>query len=140
MRERWSKWLAAFTGVVVLALAYTVAACRNPPEERPAAAPESAAEADPASEQQALIAAGRRIYEREACGRCHGAAGSGSPLDDVGDRLTPEETRDWIVAPARMEDQMPRAIFMAKQQYGQLLAGDLDALVAFMQSLRSAPD
>jgi mono/diheme cytochrome c family protein len=147
MRELWSRRLAVLTAMLVLLLSYAVATLRNPAESRTPATTETpeqtvvtpAAE-DSASPAQQLIETGRRIYSREGCARCHGAAGAGSALDDVADRLTPEEIRQWTVATAEVEDSMPRWAFSAKQRYSQLPASDLEALVVFLQSLRSGAE
>jgi mono/diheme cytochrome c family protein len=148
MRELWSRRLAVLTAMLVLLLSYAVATLRNPAESRTPATPETneqttvtpAADEDSDSRARQLIETGRTIYSREGCARCHGAAGAGSALDDVADRLTPEEIRQWTVASAAMEDNMPGWAFSAKQRYGKLPASDLEALVVFLQSLRSGAE
>lgn len=144
MRERWSRRLAVLTAMLVLWLSYTVATVRNPAERHAPAAPETKAQTPvaPAGEDsdspgEQPIETGRRIYSREGCARCHGAAGAGGALDDVADRLTAEEIRQWTVAAAEVEGKLPSWASSAKQRYGQLPASDLEALVVFLQSLRS---
>ena len=61
----------------------------------------------------------------------------GSPLDGVGAKLSADDIRQWIVDPVAMAKKssstkkppMP-------EKYGKLPAADLDALVAYMQSLK----
>ena len=71
---------------------------------------------------------------------CHSVAGKGSktkPLDGVGTKLSADEIRQWITNPTEMTKKtgstkkppMPN-------RYNKLPAADLDALVAYMQSLK----
>ena len=147
MRELWSRRLAVLSAMLVLLLSYAVATLRNPAESHAPATPETPEQAvvtpageDPASQAQQLIETGRRIYSREGCARCHGAASAGGALDDVADRLTAEEMKQWTIAAAEVKDSMPNWAFQAKQRYGQLPASDLEALVVFLQSLRSGAE
>lgn len=147
MRERWSKILTVVTGALVLLLAYAVADLRNPseraaaspaPPPQAAAAPQAASA--PASAADASQASsGKKIYGREGCARCHSIAGEGSPrspLDGVGERLSAEEIRKWIVAAPELEDELSGRVFRTKQAYGKLPEAELAALVSYLQ----APD
>jgi mono/diheme cytochrome c family protein len=112
--------------VLCLALA-TSAACAEPPATEP-------------------VARGRQVYRALDCGKCHQIAGDGS-------RIGPDLTRAGAVAEARQPadpagylrgsvtdpgayvvpgftDTMPRGLVRG------LTAGDLDALLAFLASLR----
>jgi hypothetical protein len=64
------------------------------------------------------------------------------PLDGVGSRLTPAEIRRWFTHTLEMEDRLPKrpAIRMSSRKY-KFSDAELDALVAYLQSLksRSAP-
>jgi mono/diheme cytochrome c family protein len=71
---------------------------------------------------------------------CHSIAGKGgksSPLDGVGAKLSAADTKQWIVDPVTMAKKagstkkppMPK-------KYDKLAAADVDALVAYMQSLK----
>ena len=71
---------------------------------------------------------------------CHSVAGKGSktnPLDGVGSKLSAADIRQWIVDPiemaekARSEKKPPMP-----KRYDKLPAADIDALVAYMQSLK----
>jgi mono/diheme cytochrome c family protein len=80
-----------------------------------------------------LSAFGRRVYEEEGCADCHSIAGVGgrrSALDGVGTRLTEDRIRLWIVDP-----QAARA-GIRKPAYDDLAPERLDALVAFLRTLR----
>jgi mono/diheme cytochrome c family protein len=85
------------------------------------------------------VGAGKRVYAAQHCLRCHAIAGEGNALrklDDVGSRLDTAKLRDWIIgAPAVAEKLSPRAL-AAKRRYAGLPAADIDALVAYLQTLR----
>ncbi len=82
----------------------------------------------------------QEVYAAQKCSTCHSIAGKGgkqSPLDGVGKKLSADDIRQWIVDPVEMTKKtnstkkppMPT-------KYGKLPAADLDALVAYMQSLK----
>jgi len=71
---------------------------------------------------------------------CHQVAGKGnklSPLDGVGKKLTAEQLKEWIVAPdaAATKAKSTKKPLMPKT-YAKLPPADVDALVAYMQSLK----
>ncbi|MBE9535147.1 MAG: cytochrome c [Proteobacteria bacterium] len=148
MREQWARNIALLTGVLVVVLAMMFAIIQNPSEPAPGTAGEtsgrtypSAVLSEPDVEKQVLMAAGRRVFEAQRCARCHSIAGEGNPrnpLDGVGERRTVEAIRQWILAPAELKDQLPARSFQAKQAYRNQPPEDLDALVAYLQSLRPA--
>jgi mono/diheme cytochrome c family protein len=81
----------------------------------------------------AAIELGKEVYRAQRCARCHAIGGVGSrrsPLDGVGDRLTEAEIRKWIVAPQTMNPKV------RKRAYDKLPPKELDALVAYMMSLK----
>ena len=87
-----------------------------------------------------LIAAGQKIYETQKCATCHMVAGKGNkqfPLDGVGSKLSAADIRLWITNPAEMEKKLPKppTLKMSARKYN-LKDPDLDALVAYMQSLK----
>lgn len=146
MREQWARNIALLTGVLVLLLAMKFALIQNPSKPPPSTVGETAGRpAPPAAwpkpdvEKQVLIPAGRRVFAAQGCARCHSIAGEGnprSPLDWVGERLTAEAIRQWILAPAELKDQLSARAFQAKQTYRNLPPEDLDALVAYLQNLK----
>ena len=92
------------------------------------------------TQDAAAVEKGKAVYAAQKCSMCHGIAGVGSkanPLDGVGKKLTAAEIRAWIVTPKEMEKKtnstkkppMP-------DRYSKLPAADLDALVAYMASLK----
>jgi mono/diheme cytochrome c family protein len=92
----------------------------------------------PARAQDA--AKGQAVYTAQKCQMCHAIAGKGSktnPLDGVGAKLSAEDIREWITHPkeaAAKAKSTKKPPMPAK--YGSLPAGDLDALVAYLQSLK----
>jgi mono/diheme cytochrome c family protein len=99
-----------------------------------------AAPPTPAAQDAAAIKKGEEVYAAQKCSICHAIAGKGNkqnPLDGVGTKLTADEIRQWITNPTEMtaktkstkKPPMPN-------KYSKLSAADLDALVAYMQSLK----
>lgn len=92
------------------------------------------------AQDPARVEAGRQVYAREKCATCHQIAKRGNsryPLDGVGARLSTEQLRRWLTHPAEMEAALPRlpALRMSVMDY-RLTDRDLDALVAYLQSLK----
>ena len=85
-------------------------------------------------------AKGAKVYADQKCSLCHSIAGKGNPkgsLDEVGSKLTAAEIHDWIVKPTEMTakakaDRKPPM----PAKYASLPKEDLDALVAYLASLK----
>ncbi len=85
-------------------------------------------------------ARGEQVYAAQKCSMCHQVAGKGnkmSPLDGVGKKLSAADTKEWIVDPAAAATKAnsTKKPLMPKT-YAKLPAADVDALVAYMQSLK----
>lgn len=89
---------------------------------------------------QGDAAKGKTVYAAQKCSVCHMAEGAGNknnPLDGVGTKLSAADIRAWIVTPTQMtaktkstkKPPMP-------DRYSKLPAADIDALVAYMVSLK----
>ena len=83
---------------------------------------------------------GKAVYAAQKCQMCHSIAGVGgkaSPLDGVGKKLSEADIRAWIVTPKEMtaKAKSTKKPPMA-DRYSKLPAADLDALVAYMVSLK----
>jgi mono/diheme cytochrome c family protein len=83
---------------------------------------------------------GQEVYTAQKCQVCHSIAGKGgkaSPLDGVGGKLSADDIRQWITHP---KDAAAKAQSTKKppmqDKYSKLPAADIDALVAYMQSLK----
>jgi mono/diheme cytochrome c family protein len=92
------------------------------------------------AQDEAQIKKGQEVYTAQKCSVCHAVAGKGSktnPLDGVGAKLSADDIRSWITHP---KEAAAKAKSTKKppmpDKYGKLPAADLDALVAYMQSLK----
>jgi mono/diheme cytochrome c family protein len=88
---------------------------------------------------QASAARGEKVYAEQKCAVCHSIAGKGNPkgpLDEVGSRLTADEIRLWIVNPAEMTKKTKAERKPPMRAYPNLAKEDLDAVVAYMLSLK----
>ncbi len=101
-----------------------------------------AASASLAAQDAAKIAAGKKVYTDQKCSTCHAIAGVGQkmyPLDGVGKKLSADDTKKWITDPAAMEAKLPKKppmLMSAAMKTKKLTDADVDALVAYMQSLK----
>ena len=83
---------------------------------------------------------GEQVYAAQKCQTCHSIAGKGAktnPLDGVGTKLTADVIKEWITHPteaAKKANSSKKPPMPAK--WGSLPAADVDALVAYMQSLK----
>lgn len=91
------------------------------------------------AQDKALVEKGMKVYEAQKCGICHSIAGKGNvkgPLDGVGTKLTAAEIREWMVNPKEMTAKTKSARMPAMRAYPNLPKEDLDAIVAYMLSLK----
>lgn len=134
MRELWARRIAAFTGLMVVLLSAAFAAVQNPP-----AGPALALTMGADGVDVALLARGREVVLANDCLRCHSIAGEGSPrspLDGVGSRLSETEILHFAIADEAVQDDLaPRAI-AAKRVYAELPQDDLQAMVAYLATLK----
>ena len=82
---------------------------------------------------------GKQVYVEQKCKLCHQVAGEGNAkgqLDAVGGKLKADEIKQWIVNPQAMADKAKATRKPAMKAYPNLSAEDLDALVAYMESLK----
>jgi mono/diheme cytochrome c family protein len=81
----------------------------------------------------AQIEKGKGVFKAQKCSMCHAIAGVGNkkaPLDGVGAKLKADDIRKWIVTPQEMKADVK------KKGFDKLEKADLDALVAYMESLK----
>ena len=91
------------------------------------------------AQDAALIAKGKQVYADQKCSVCHSIAKQGNakgPLDDVGSRLKAEDIRAWLVTPKEMTQKTKAPRKPEMKAYPTLPKADLDALVAYMLSLK----
>jgi cytochrome c553 len=90
--------------------------------------------------QDAKVERGKAVYSEQKCATCHAIEGKGgkmaSALDGVGAKYNAEELQKWIVAPKEMEAKLATKPKMSMKAYANLPKEDVDALVAYMQTLK----
>lgn len=100
----------------------------------------SSALATPSFAQDAeLVKRGEAVYAAQKCSICHSVAGKGNAkgaLDGVGAKLSADEIHQWIVAAPEMTAKTKAARKPAMKAYSTLPEEDLNALVAYLQSLK----
>lgn len=87
---------------------------------------------------QTPAAKGEQLFTAQRCGMCHAVAGKGNakgPLDGVGAKYSAAELRQWLVAPVEMAAKHAATRKPAMRDFTKLPAADLDALVAYLQTL-----
>jgi mono/diheme cytochrome c family protein len=90
------------------------------------------------AQDAAKIARGQQVYVAQKCAICHSIAGKGNgkgALDGVGAKLSADEIRQWIVAAPQMQEKTKATRKPVMKAY-ELPKDDLEALVAYMQSLK----
>jgi len=93
-----------------------------------------------AGQDAAAVKRGEAVYTAQKCQGCHAIGGKGykaNALDGVGKKLTTDQIREWILHP---KDMATKAQSKAKppmpDKFSKLPQADIDALVAYMQSLK----
>ena len=93
-----------------------------------------------AAQDAAAIKRGQEVYTAQKCQLCHAIAGKGkatSPLDGVGTKLSAEDIKQWIVNPTEMTAKTKSTKKpVMPNKYSKLPAADVDALVAYLHSLK----
>jgi mono/diheme cytochrome c family protein len=96
--------------------------------------------ASTAAAQTAAIEKGKQVYAAEKCQVCHSIGGVGNkkgPLDSVGAKLSADDIRQWIVSAPEMSAKTKSTRKPAMKAYANIAKEDLDALVAYLQSLKA---
>jgi mono/diheme cytochrome c family protein len=92
-----------------------------------------------AAQEAATIEKGKQVYTAQKCQACHSVAGVGNKngaLDEVGTKLKADEIRQWIVAAPDMAAKAKAGRKPPMKAYPSLAKEDLDALVAYLASLK----
>jgi mono/diheme cytochrome c family protein len=82
---------------------------------------------------------GMAVYAAQKCSMCHSIEGKGQakgPLDGVGTKLKADEIREWVLHPADMTKKTNAERKPSMRAYPNLPKEDLDALVAYLASLK----
>lgn len=86
-----------------------------------------------------LAAKGRAVYDAQKCSLCHSIEGKGQakgPLDDVGNKLKADDVRKWLMDPTQAAKDHNATRKPAMKAYSKLPKEDLEALIAYMMSLK----
>lgn len=92
-----------------------------------------------AAAQDAAVKKGEELFTSEKCTLCHAVAGKGNkkyPLDGMGAKLTAADIREWLTNPDAMQAKKADKPLMKMKSFKTLSAEDLDALVAYVGSLK----
>lgn len=89
----------------------------------------------------AAVKKGMEVYNAATpkCSMCHSIEGKGNkklPLDGVGTKLKAEEIREWITSPKSMMQKTKSTAKPPMPAYPKLSKEDVDALVAYLESLK----
>jgi mono/diheme cytochrome c family protein len=83
---------------------------------------------------------GQEVYTAQKCQGCHNIGGQGykaNTLDGVGKKLSADDIRAWILTPKAMATKtQAKGKPPMPERYAKLPPADIDALVAYMQSLK----
>jgi mono/diheme cytochrome c family protein len=92
-----------------------------------------------ASAQDAKVEKGKELYASNGCKMCHSIAGVGNPkgsLDEVGSKLTAADIKAWLTDPAAQTAKTKAERKPAMKLTKPLSADDVDALTAYLQTLK----
>ena len=82
---------------------------------------------------------GQQVFEAQKCSLCHSVAGKGNakgPLDGVASKYSTADLKLWITSPAEMGKKHNATRKPPMKSFASLPAADLDALVAYLQTLK----
>lgn len=93
------------------------------------------------AQDKAQVERGMKVYAVQKCNACHFIEGMAKgqkkgPLDGVGSKLTEEELRLWLVDAPGMTKKTKSTRKPLMKNYKHLPKEDIDALVAYMASLK----
>lgn len=93
-------------------------------------------------QEKAQLEHGIKVYAAQKCNTCHLIDGkgkkNGSELDGVGTKLSDAEIREWIVNAKEMTKKTNSKKKPVMKDYRKLPKEDLEALVAYMLSLKKS--
>jgi mono/diheme cytochrome c family protein len=91
------------------------------------------------AQNAAAVEQGKKVYASSRCQVCHSIEGQGNkkgPLDGVGKKLSADDIRAWMTDAEGMTTKTKAARKPPMKSYPKMAKADLDALVAYMQSLK----
>ena len=87
----------------------------------------------------AQIEKGQQVFAAQKCSICHAVAGKGNAkgaLDSIGAKLSADELRQWLADAPAMAAKIKATRKPVMKSYASLAKEDVDALVAYLQSLK----
>jgi mono/diheme cytochrome c family protein len=87
---------------------------------------------------QGTAGPGQKVFETQKCSLCHSVAGKGNAkgsLDGVGKKYSTADLKLWITQPAEMAKKHAATRKPPMKSFATLPPADVDALVAYLQSL-----
>jgi mono/diheme cytochrome c family protein len=91
------------------------------------------------AQDAALVEKGRMAFTAQKCTICHAVNEQGNkkgPLDSVGATLSADEIRQWITNAPEMAAKAKAERKPAMKAFTNLAKADVDALVAYLQTLK----
>jgi mono/diheme cytochrome c family protein len=88
---------------------------------------------------QSQVERGAKVFADQKCSLCHSVAGKGNakgPLEEGAQALSADEVRQWLVNPQEMREKAHAERKPAMKSFATLPKDDLDALVAYVMSLK----
>jgi mono/diheme cytochrome c family protein len=88
---------------------------------------------------QSPVEKGKAVYAEQKCSICHSIGGVGNKkgsLDGVGKKLSAADIHTWITAAPEMTAKTKAERKPAMKAYTSLAKEDVDALVAYLQTLK----
>jgi mono/diheme cytochrome c family protein len=89
--------------------------------------------------QDAKAAEGEELFAAQRCVLCHAVAGKGNKagaLDGVAKKWSADDLRAWITTPAEMAKKHNATRKPPMKSFASLSKEDIDALVAYLQTLK----
>ena len=84
-------------------------------------------------------AAGEKVFVAQKCSLCHSVAGKGNvkgPLEGVARKYSADELKLWITDAAQMAKKHNATRKPPMKSFAKLPPADVDALVAYLQTLK----
>jgi mono/diheme cytochrome c family protein len=82
---------------------------------------------------------GKEVFTAQKCSICHSIGGTGNkkgPLDKVGSQLSATDIRSWITSAPEMAAKAKADRKPPMKAYTTLTKDEVDALVAYLQTLK----
>jgi len=137
MRKRLAEILAALSAIIVIFLAAVFSFLHNAQVRNDTLI--NTQQVMPQSQTSLHNALGRNVYNKLGCSGCHSVGGQGNPrvpLDGVGQRRSPEELHDWIIAGESVRPQLSASVVRMKQSYASIPEEEFQELLDYLTSLR----